>query len=384
MFEMGKEEIEAFTRVVERGHAFRYFEPSDCARFEAAFAEYLGVPHVMLCSSGTAALVASLIGLGIGPGDEVIVPAVTYMATATAVLAAGAIPVLADVDASLTLDPEALRRIVGPRTRAVVPVHMWGLSCDMRAVLKICEENQLLVVEDVCQAVGGGYSGRKLGSLGHAAAFSFNHFKNMTCGEGGAVATSDPLVFERMRCAIDCCNFFWNGHAGGFRGFAANSSRASEFEGAMLLVQLRRLPGWIAAMQQQKRQIIRETADCLKTASAHSATDDCSTHCVFQFETAKAARAFAQAAKGDLVSETGRHLYTRWTPILERQGAHHPALDPFLLPANEVCRKHYALDVCARSIEIANKSVLVRMDPKRTASEISTLIGRLRTAARAG
>ncbi len=383
MFELGDPEIEALTRVIRRGQAFRYYEPSECARFETRFGEYLGVPHVLLCSSGTAALVASLIGLGIGPGDEVMVPAVTYMATATAVLSVGAIPVIVNVDESLTLDPIELEKMLRPRTRAVIPVHMWGLPCDMKAIAKICADNKILILEDACQASGGSYHGRKLGSLGHAGAFSFNHFKNMTCGEGGAVCTLDPKVFERMQCAIDCCNTFWNGNSEAFRGFAANSSRASEFEGALLSAQLERLPQWISKMQEHKRRILSETRDCLRSAPVRSVDDECGTNIVFQFDSANTAARFAAKTGGPVVSETGRHLYTRWAPVLEQRGAHHPALDPFLMPANEACRKNYALNVCARSIDIASRSVLCAMAPTRTDAEVSALIATLRAAAEA-
>ena len=125
------------------------------------------------------------------------------MASATSVLAVGAIPVIVDVDASITLDPQALEDAIGPRTRAVVPVHMWGAACNMGAIMAIARRRGLLVVEDACQGVGGAFEGRSFGSIGDAGAFSFNYFKNMTCGESGGVATSDDAVAERVRCAID-------------------------------------------------------------------------------------------------------------------------------------------------------------------------------------
>src|SRR5690606_29522470 len=110
---------------------------------------------------------AAMIGLQIGPGDEVIVPACTYMASAVAVLAAGAIPVIVDVDESATMDPAALDDAVGPRTKAVIPVHIFGLSCDMDPIMKIARKRKLLVIEDACQSVGGGYRGKKHGAIGH-------------------------------------------------------------------------------------------------------------------------------------------------------------------------------------------------------------------------
>src|SRR5512135_2435390 len=130
MFRMGQREIDAFAEVVRSGKVFRYMKGGACQRFEKRWAKYLGVKHAHLTSSGTTALTAALAGLGIGPGDEVIVPAHTYMATAVAVLGVGAIPVIVDVDESVTLSPAAFEAAIGPRTRAVIPVHMWGLPCD--------------------------------------------------------------------------------------------------------------------------------------------------------------------------------------------------------------------------------------------------------------
>ena len=164
-----------------------------------------------MTSSGSTALTAALAGFGLGPGDEVIVPAHTYMATALAVLAVGAIPVIVDVDEAVMLDPLALENAVGPLTRAVIPVHMWGGVCDMDAIMRVADKHHLLVIEDSCQCAGGGYRGRMVGSIGQAGAFSFNFFKNITCGEGGAVVLRDAQAAKRAGCMIDCCAFYWTG-----------------------------------------------------------------------------------------------------------------------------------------------------------------------------
>src|SRR5947207_1738916 len=180
MYEAGQAEIDAIAKVIKSRKLFRYTEGSQCARFEQRWAKHLGVKFAHMTSSGTAALTAGLVGLGVGPGDEVLVPAHTYMATAVAVLAVGAIPVIVDINESITIDPHAVADAVGPRTRAVMPVHMWGVSCDMDAIMRIARKRKLLVLEDACQAVGGAYEGKMLGSIGHAGAFSFNYFKNIT------------------------------------------------------------------------------------------------------------------------------------------------------------------------------------------------------------
>ena len=176
MLQIGQEEAAAVNRVIDSGKIFRYAPDGECGRFERRYGEFLGVPHVALCSSGSAAITAALGGIGIGPGDEVIIPAHTYMATAIAVLAVGAIPVIVEVDESITLDPNALGEAIGPLTRAVIPVHMWGALCDMTSILRIAEEKNLFVVEDACQCVGGFYRRKGVGSMGDVGAFSFNYF----------------------------------------------------------------------------------------------------------------------------------------------------------------------------------------------------------------
>ena len=143
MYIVGEEEIEAIARVIRSGKLFRYGEEGQCATFEKRYAAYLGVDHFALSASGTFGLVAGLTGMGVGPGDEVIIPAHTYMATATAVLAVGAIPVIVDVDETITISPKAIRAAIGPHTKAIIPVHMWGATCDMDAIMGIAREHNL-------------------------------------------------------------------------------------------------------------------------------------------------------------------------------------------------------------------------------------------------
>jgi dTDP-4-amino-4,6-dideoxygalactose transaminase len=136
MYVVGQEEIDAIAQVIRSGALFRYGIGSECDRFEQRYAEYLGTRHVALTCSGTCALTSAVVALGIGPGDEVLVPAHTYMATAMAVLAAG-IPVIVDVDESITIEPDAIDDAVGPRIRAVIPVHMWGAACAMDWIMAL-------------------------------------------------------------------------------------------------------------------------------------------------------------------------------------------------------------------------------------------------------
>ena len=163
MYRIGEAELKRIEALFDSGKIFRYGQGGECDRFEKSWARFVGVEHCRMARSGTAALYTALVGLNIGPGDQVIVPSYTYMATALAVLGVGAIPVIADVDDSLTLCPKDLKKRITKHTRAIIPVHMVGLPCDMTKIMKIAQKHDLLVLEDACQAVGGGFEGRALG-----------------------------------------------------------------------------------------------------------------------------------------------------------------------------------------------------------------------------
>jgi dTDP-4-amino-4,6-dideoxygalactose transaminase len=386
VYQVGQEEIDAVTRVIQSKALFRYGVGHECDRFEARYAEYLGVKHFALAASGSHALAAAMTAVGLGPGDEVIIPSHTYMATATSVLTAGAIPLIVDIDESITLDPKAIEAAIGPRTRAVVAVHMWGAACDMDAIMAIAQRHNLIVVEDACQGVGGGYRGRKLGSIGHIGAFSFNYYKNMTSGEGGGVAVNDDLLAERARCAIDPCHFYWQGRNDDVKPFSGNGARASEVMGAMLNVQLDRLPGMIAAMRAEKAAILAATSSLgnlgLKAAPMHSPDHDCATQVMYTLPSAEAARRFVGLFPSVIIGKTGRHTYTEWDQVLMGAGAAHPAMNPFNMPANAECRKTYAKDMCAKSLEILERTVMVATDPAHTPEDIANTIHNIGVAAR--
>jgi len=386
LYKAGQAEIEALTRVIETGALFRYGVGHECETFERRYADYLGVKHFALAASGSNALAAAMAAVGLGPGDEVIIPAHTYMATATSVLTCGAIPLIVDIDESITIDPNAIEAAIGPRTKAVVPVHMWGAACDMDAIMALANERGLIVIEDACQGVGGGYKGRKFGAVGHIGAFSFNYYKNMTCGEGGGVAVNDDAQAERARCAIDPCHFYWQGRSDAVQPFSGNGARASELMGAMLNVQLDRIDPMIAAMRAEKQQILAGTRSLgnlgLKATPMNSPDDDCATHVMYSLPSAEAASRFAQLFPCAIAGRTGRHNYTEWDQILMGAGAAHPAMNPFAMPANAECRKHYSKDMCARSLEILNRTVMVPTHPDHTPDDIADIVHNITAAAR--
>jgi len=388
MYRIGEAELKRIGALFESGKIFRYGQGGECDRFEKSWGRFVGVEHCRMARSGTAALYTALVGLDIGPGDQVIVPSYTYMATALAVLAVGAIPVIADVDDSLTLCPKDLKKRITKHTRAIIPVHMVGLPCDMKKIMKIAKKRDLLVLEDACQAVGGGYEGRALGSWGHAGAFSFNFYKNMTCGEGGAFVTNDEQVFQRGSVAVDCCSFYWNpDEEREDLQFAGHNFRASEIEGAVLNVQRQRIKGMLDVMRKHKKELLQVGVDAgLNSIKNNSIDYECGTHLGFKFAGEEEARAFSDQLKAQgvgnfLPMDTGRHVYTRWEPIMRYQGAHHPALDPFKLPANKKARIKYSENMCKKSLKILSRSVLVPMHPNNTKARVGKMATAIRAAA---
>ncbi len=249
-----KEEIAAVSAVLASGHV-NYWTGTEGREFEKEFAAHCGVSHAIALANGTVALELILAGWGIGPGDEVVVPARTFIASASCVVMRGATPVIADVDPiSQNLTAETIRPLISPRTRAIIAVHLAGWPCDMGSIKKLADQHGLKVIEDCAQAHGAMYKGRPVGSLGDAAAFSFCQDKIMTTGgEGGMLTTSDPHLWEKAWAYKDHGKnydaVYNRKHAPGFRwlheSFGTNW-RLTEMQSAIGRIQLRKLPGWVA------------------------------------------------------------------------------------------------------------------------------------------
>lgn len=341
---LGREEIEAVTRLLEEGQLSRYSfgreKKGECDLFEEELASFFARKHALLVNSGTNALIAALVGLGVGPGDEVIVPAYTYIATPGAVLAAGATPVIANVDASLTMDPEDAARKITERTKAILPVHMNGLPCQMDALTDLARARGLFIVEDCCQAIGGSFRGRLLGTFGDAGCFSFNHYKILSCGEGGALITDERRVFERSFITHDMGVNFTEYLAGLSEPvFLGHSMRTSEISGVLLRTQLRRLDGVLADLRARKAVLEEELAgmSAFSFPPRHCAAGDCGTSLFLRFGSAEecglAEARLREGLRGVYeaflpVSRFFRHVHSSWAPILEGRVTHHEASNP--------------------------------------------------------
>ncbi|MFI5184354.1 MAG: DegT/DnrJ/EryC1/StrS family aminotransferase, partial [Vicinamibacteria bacterium] len=203
---MDEDEVEAVARVMRSRSPFRYYGvdlQGETDAFEAEFARFLGVKHALAVGSGTGALHIALGALGVGPGQEVIVPAYMWVAVAAAVVNLGAIPVLADIDSTFGLDPASVEKAITPRTRGVIAVHMSGAPCDVLAVREVTRRHGLFLLEDCAQCAGGSIRGEKVGTFGNMGIFSFQMNKNRTSGAGGAVVTNDTALYRRAFACHD-------------------------------------------------------------------------------------------------------------------------------------------------------------------------------------
>lgn len=260
----GDAERKEVNDVLENGVLMRYgFDGMRNGHWKAKELEreleiQLQVKHAQLVSNGTAAVTIALASAGIGAGDEVIIPTFTFVASFEAVLMLGAIPVLVEIDDTLTLDPEAVKKAITPKTKAVMPIHMCGSMANLDALQSICKTHNLILIEDSSQATGATYHGRPLGSIGDLGCLSLDYVKIITCGEGGAVLTNNEKYYRNA----DYYSDHGHDHLGNDRGvethpFLGYNFRISELHAAVGLAQLRRLDEFVA-IQKKNYTVIRE------------------------------------------------------------------------------------------------------------------------------
>jgi 8-amino-3,8-dideoxy-alpha-D-manno-octulosonate transaminase len=259
----GAEERKQVQDVMDTGVLMRYgFDAARNGIWKAKELEqevnaYFGCNYSQLTSSGTAALTTVMAAMGIGYGHEVIMPTFTFVASFEAVISVGAIPVLVDVDETLTLSPDAVRAAITPNTKCVMPVHMCGSMANLDALKAICDEHNLYLLEDACQSIGGTYNGKKLGTIGHAGTFSFDYVKTMTCGEGGVIMMNSQDLYEKCDGYTD----HGHDHKGVDRGadlhpFIGYNFRISELHAAVGLAQIKKVDA-ILVKQNEHYNILR-------------------------------------------------------------------------------------------------------------------------------
>lgn len=375
---LGAEEQAAVATVLESQSLFRYYGPDlqgTVEAFERGVEGQLGVPHALAVSSGTAALTAALAALGVGPGDEVVVPAVTFVATANAVVVAGAVPVFCDLDDSLGLDPAHLQAVLTERTAAVVPVHLENVVCDMDGVLAVTRERGVPVLEDACQAMGATYFGRPAGTLGDAGAFSLQLEKNITAGEGGVVVTADRDLHLRAARYTDQGGQFVTSR--GSRGsaevgaFVGENLRMTEVAGAIAGVQLRRLPGILEAMRVGKRKLLGMLGDHPdRVLRTHPDPDgDGGSSALWYLPTPELAVRFVDALLAEGVPAAnlygGKPVYAN--PAYAERRTVTPKRSPW---ARHPAPPEYRPGLCPRAEDLAARAAAVAIGPGYTAQDL--------------
>lgn len=383
MYRIGKEEIDAVARAINSKAFFKINNAGkEVLNFESEWKQTVGSDYALLMTSGFAAIASALIGLGIGPGDEVIVPGYTYIASALAVTSVGAIPVIADIDETLTIDVNEVEKKISSHTKAIIPVHIQGFPCNMDALCALAKKYNIAIVEDACQADGGEYHGKFLGAIGDVGAYSFNYFKIMTAGEGGALVTSNRRIYERALIYHDASAVaFFGDQLDGINEplFGGTEYRISDITGAILREQLKKLPALMADLRKNRTALSKLVCgDKLTQAPSHDIEGDCGTTLALRFETAEACRAFEKNCKDNGLGitvpiDTGKHIYTEWTQIMERRGALHPAMDPFKMKENQGLQMDYTKDMCPKTLDYLARTAYIGINPDWTEEELNNV-----------
>ena len=291
--------------------------------FEDKVKAITGAKFALGVSSGTAALVVALKGMGIQPGDEVITTPFTFIATIEAIVACDAVPILADIDETLSLDAASVEKLITPRTKAIMPVHMFGVAADMDKFTALSKKYNIPIIEDACEVVGGTYKGRYLGTLSKCGTWSFDPNKTLTVGEGGIILTDDEAVYSKMEYYHDHGHVHSKQHD---RGADAKSGlgvnyRLSEIQGALGLVAMNKMPMALGLLRATKKKILDAVTDTgIRPRPMNDNEGDTANHVIFLLPTAEAAKKFQAAtieagSPAAIIAENTWHYAKHWQAL---------------------------------------------------------------------
>lgn len=391
---MDDDEVEAAARVVRSRSLFRYYGVDlqrEVETFEAEFAKFLGASHVIAVSSGTAALNVALSALGVGPGQEVIIPAYLWVSVAAAVVTRGAIPVLADIDETFCIDPKALEQKISSKTTGIIVVHMSGAPADIEAIREVAERRGLFLLEDCAQCAGGSVHGQSVGTFGDMAIFSFQMNKNMTAGEGGVVVAKNRRLYNRAFACHDL------GYARNEQGrlntddpdlcLWGQGCRLDELRAAVLRVQLRKLPEITASMRRSKGRIRKavERLSQIRLRRIVDAAGDTSPFLITIYENADTASRVSLALRAEgivtypqgitniVMTEWGFHLYYNIVSLVQRSGVDRAGF-PWNLSENAGLRMEYAKGTCPVADSLFGRSILLAIPSALTERDEDDII----------
>jgi dTDP-4-amino-4,6-dideoxygalactose transaminase len=384
-----EKELQQLSEVHSKRQPFRWYGPGDqppgkVSTFEKEWAERMQTRFALAVTSGTAALQTALAALQIGPGDEVILPAWTWHSCFNAIVLAGALPVFAEIDESFNIDPADIESKITPQTKVIMVAHLQGNSCDMDPIMALAKKQGLKVLEDCAQSVGASYKGRPLGSIGHIGIYSLQLNKTITAGEGGAVVTHDPLLFERAARFHDL---------GALRPlhekvlgqpkldwFSAPNFRMNEFSGGVLLAQLRKLDSIVASVRNNARHVYTGVRDLPGLHLRHLPDPDgelgtavflgfkSRAQCERYIEAMRKENVPAHPPAGSVILPVLRHI--------EQKVTVHPAWPSFNTERGKSIR--YGAACCPKTLDILSRFAGVSLDPKFTRRDTDDIVTAIR------
>lgn len=397
---IGEEEKQQVLEVLDRKYLFRYYGPQDypskVAELERRFAKMVGSKHALATTNCTGALISALVACGVGPGDEVIVNGYTFFASCAAIVAARAIPVIADTDDTLTLDPEDLERRITPSTKAVIAVHMRGAPCDMDRIVAICKKHKLILIEDCAQACGGSYKGRRLGTFGDVGCFSFQYHKIITAGEGGMAVTNDDRLYDRLMGYHDTAacwrpdRFADERYEGEL--FCGVNYRMSELTGAVMLAQLDRLEGLLEAMRRNKRRIKEQITGVpgIGFRRLNDEAGDVAVCLILMLDATEKVQPFTAALQAEGIAANSIfnkgipdwHVYQHWKHIMRKAT---PTTEgcPWSCAFHKGPEVNYTADQCPQLLEYLGRAVHMDIPAQMTLEDCDMIAAGIRKVAAA-
>jgi len=385
----GEEEQQQLQDVLTTRRPFRWYGPGDeppmkVATFEKEFAARIGTRYALAVTSGTAALQCAMAALQIGPGDEVILPAWTWHSCYNAIVLAGALPVFAEIDESFNIDPADIEGKITPQTKVILAAHLQGNPCDMDRILAIARKAKVRLVEDCAQSAGASYKGRTVGSMGDINIHSLQINKTITAGEGGALTTNDPVLFERAARFHDLGGLramhekIAGGHQLDF--FPGANYRMSEFTGGVLVAQLRKLDTIVRDVRTNARRVYQGIRDLpgLNPRRLPDAAGELGSGVFLGFKSKELRDRYLAAMKAENVpaSPPGGSVLLPTQPHIENKRTLHPAWPSFTSERGRAIQ--YGAACCPRTIDILNRFAGVSLDPKFTSRETDDIVAAIR------
>ena len=389
--EIGEEEKKQVMEVLDRKYLFRYYGPekypSKVKEFEQKFAAKVGARYALAVNSCTSALITSLVACGVGPGDEVIVNGYTFFASCASIVAAKAIPVIGEVDETLTLDPDDIEKKITAATKAIVVVHMRGVPCDMDRIMAIAKRHNLKVIEDCAQAMGGTYKGRYLGTFGDCGCYSFQYHKIITAGEGGMIVTNDEKLYDRCMGYHDTAacwrpeRFAEQRYEGEL--FCGVNFRMSELTGAVMLAQFDKLDGLLEKMRRNQKRIIAgiEKLPGIKVRPVYDPDGDVAVCLMFYLDSSDKVQRFAEALKAEGVDAAGVfnsgipdwHIYAHWKHVMEKKT---PTAEgcPWTCPYHKGKPVEYSPDMNPKTLEYLSRVIHLDIPSQLTLEDCDMVV----------